>query len=145
MPHSDVIIICHLVALLPLHAVKYKKKRERDRDQGSLWSMTSYPKTHCLRFVPLDSNDLITVLWTLKRFHEESERTSLRVIKWCWIFHAFLITHWLGTVLAHLLVNYAWPLCTSDSRKHWWLLSGLWQAARGLKCLAHHHPRISAF
>lgn len=36
--------------------------------------MTSYPKTHWARLVALDSNDLITVLWTLKRFHEESGR-----------------------------------------------------------------------
>ena len=99
--------------------------------------MSSYPKTHCLRSVPLDSNDLITVLWTLKRFREERERTSLHVIKWCWIFHAFLITRWLATVLAHILVNYAWPLCSSPSQRHWWLLSGFWQAARGLEA-----PRI---
>lgn len=38
--------------------------------------MTSYPKTHCLRFVAPDSNDLITVLWTLKRFHEEREKAE---------------------------------------------------------------------
>lgn len=44
--------------------------------------MTPHPKTHCPRFVPLDSNDLITALWTLKRFREESERTEARVIKW---------------------------------------------------------------
>lgn len=140
------IIIRHLVALPPLHAVKHKKKRERERNQESLWSMTPHPKTHCPRFVPLDSNDLITALWTLKRFREESERTEARVIKWRWIFHAFLITYWLGTVLAHLLVNYAWPLCSSDRQEHWWLLSGfgrqpgVWSASR-----AHTSSRISAF
>lgn len=108
--------------------------------------MTSYPKTHCLRFVALDSNDLITVLWTLKRFHEESGRTRLPcnqvVLNIPRGFDHTLIGHSFSPSSSQLCMAPRAPVIVRNI-DGCCLVGGLcWQPARGLKC---SHSGRSAF